>query len=102
MVNVVFAVMVGVSVGQVAEAAVVTFVTLFVITQLVMLSLLLSYVTDGVIVTVLPEITEAALLVSVKVGVTMSIAVSVTVTFLVMVNSLGRTELGSWYFIVSV
>lgn len=87
--------MLGVSVGQVAEAAVVTFVMLFVITQLVMLSLLLSYVTDGVIVTVLPEITEAALLVSVKVGVTMSIAVSVTVTFLVMVNSLGRTELGS-------
>ena len=102
MVNVVFAVMVGVSVGQVADAAVVTFVTLFVITQLVMLSLLLSYATDGVIVTVLPEITEAALLVSVKVGVTMSIAVSVTVTFFVIVNSLGRTELGSWYLTVSV
>lgn len=94
--------MVGVSVGQVVEAVVVTFVTLLVITQLVMLSLLLSNVTDGVIVTVLPDTTEGALLVSDKVGVTMSIAVSVTVTFLVMVNSLGRTELGSWYFTVSV
>lgn len=54
------------------------------------------------IVTVLPEITDGALLASASVGVTMSMAVSVTVTFFVMVSSLGRTELGSWYFTVSV
>jgi hypothetical protein len=95
MVKVVFAVMVGVSVGQVVEAAVVTFVTLLVITQFEMLSLLLSYVTDGVIVTVLPEMTDAALLVRASVGVTMSMAVSVTVTFFVIVNSFGRTDAGS-------
>ena len=93
--NVVFSVMVGVSVGQVVDAEVVRPVTLFVITHEAMRSLLASKVTVGVSVTELPETTETELDARVSVGTTMSIGVTVTVTYLVVVSVEGRTVLGS-------